>query len=84
MFRPNLEDYGFGWAFLIPGPGAPYAGESIPMHGGAIFGFRSVIQRIPKHKELIVLLDNTDNPKLLEIARDIRAELAADPGVKTP
>jgi hypothetical protein len=38
------------------------------MHGGAIFGFQSLIERIPKRKELIVLLDNTESPKLLGIA----------------
>ncbi len=63
LFTPNLEDYGYGWAILIPGAGFPYAGESIPMHGGAILGFQSLIQRIPSHSELIVLLDNTDSPK---------------------
>lgn len=46
------------------------------MHGGAIFGFQSVIQRIPKHRELIVLLDNTDSRKLYEIALEIRGALA--------
>lgn len=76
LFKPNLENYGFGWAILIPQPGAPYAGESIPMHGGAIFGFQSLIQRIPEHKELIVLLDNSDSPKLLDIAMEIRGVLA--------
>jgi CubicO group peptidase (beta-lactamase class C family) len=79
LFKPNLEDYGYGWVMLIPKPGSPYAGESIPMHGGAIFGFQSVIQRIPAHKELIVLLDNTDSPKLLEIALQIRGVLARSP-----
>lgn len=76
LFKPNLEDYGYGWVMLIPKSGSPYAGESIPMHGGAIFGFQSVIQRIVQHKELIVLLDNTDSPKLLEIALEIRSALA--------
>ena len=46
------------------------------MHGGAIFGFQSVIERIPEQKELIVLLDNTDSPKLLEIALEIRRLLS--------
>lgn len=78
LFKPNLEDYGYGWAILIPKPGSPYAGESIPMHGGAIFGFQSLIQRIVQHHELIVLLDNTDSPKLLEIALEIRRALSAD------
>ena len=79
LFKPNLENYGYGWVILIPKRGAPYAGESIPMHGGAIFGFQSVIQRIPKHRELIVLLDNNDSPKLLEIALQIRTVLSENP-----
>ena len=79
LFRPNLENYGYGWGILIPKAGSPYAGESIPMHGGAIFGFQSVIERIPQHKELIVLLDNTDSPKLLDIALEIRSALAEHP-----
>jgi len=77
LFSPNLESYGYGWAILVPAQGSPYAGESIPMHGGAIFGFQSVIQRIPNHHELIVLLDNTDSPKLLEVAQEIRRVLAS-------
>jgi hypothetical protein len=48
------------------------------MHGGAIFGFPSVIERIPKYRELIVLLDNTDSPKLLQIALEIRRAMAED------
>ena len=76
LFKPNLEGYGFGWVMLVPAAGAPYAGESFPMHGGAIFGFQSLIQRIVGHRETIILLDNTDSPKLLEIARDIRRALA--------
>ncbi len=76
LFKPNLENYGFGWAILIPKSGSPYAGETILMHGGEIFGFQSLIERIPKYRELIVLLDNTDSPKLLEIALEIRSALS--------
>ena len=76
LFKPNLENYGFGWVILVPAAGSPYAGESIPMHGGAIFGFQSVIQRIIQHRELIVLLDNNDNEMLLQIALEIRRALA--------
>jgi CubicO group peptidase (beta-lactamase class C family) len=78
LFKPNLENYGYGWVMLIPAANSPYAGESIPMHGGAIFGFQSVIQRIIAHRELIVLLDNTDSPKLYDIALEIRRVLAAN------
>ncbi|MFI5098401.1 MAG: serine hydrolase domain-containing protein [Candidatus Acidiferrales bacterium] len=76
LFKPNLENYGFGWDILVPKPGSPYAGERVPMHGGAIFGFQSLIQRVPKYRELIVLLDNSDSPKLLEIALEIRRALS--------
>ena len=76
LFKPNLENYGFGWAILVPQPGSPNKGEIVFMHGGAIFGFQSVIERIPLHKELIVLLDNTETPKLLEIALEIRRALS--------
>ncbi|MBV9479234.1 MAG: beta-lactamase family protein [Acidobacteria bacterium] len=79
LFKPNLENYGYGWVMLTPAANMPYAGESIPMHGGAIFGFQSLIQRIVDHRELIVLLDNNDNPKLLEIALEIRRALASNP-----
>jgi hypothetical protein len=40
------------------------------MHGGKI-GFQSVVERIPT-KNLIMLLDNTDSPKLYDIAMEIR------------
>ncbi len=79
LFKPNLESYGYGWGILIPKPGAPYSGETIAMHGGAIFGFQSVIERILRHQELIVLLDNTDSPKLLDCALEVRRVLAEHP-----
>ena len=72
LFRPNLQNYGYGWAFLMPKEGQPFAGDTIPMHGGAIFGFQALIQRIPRERDLIVLLDNTDDRTLLEIAMEIR------------
>lgn len=79
LFKPNLQNYGYGWGILVPEASSPYAGEPIPMHGGAIFGFQSVIQRIVTHKETIILLDNSDSPKLLDIALEIRQVLAANP-----
>jgi len=78
LFRSNLENYGFGWSVYVPKSGQPNAGETILMHGGAIFGFQSVIERVTDDRELIVLLDNSDSPKLLQIARDIRSALEAE------
>ena len=63
LFKPNLGDYGYGWGILVPKLGAPNAGEPIYMHGGAIFGFQSLIERITRHKQLIVLLDNDRQPQ---------------------
>ncbi len=75
LFKPNLENYGFGWGILIPKEGAPNAGEKIEMHGGAISGFQSLIERIPGRREVIILLDNNDSTKLLDIALEIRKVL---------
>jgi CubicO group peptidase (beta-lactamase class C family) len=77
MFNPHLENYGYGWDVFVPLPGTPYGGEQMLMHGGAIFGFQSLIQRIPGRREFIVLLDNSDSPKLLNLALEIRQVLAA-------
>ncbi|HEY6370728.1 MAG TPA: serine hydrolase [Candidatus Sulfotelmatobacter sp.] len=37
LFTPNLDNDGDGCRLLIPSTGSPYAGESIPTHGGATF-----------------------------------------------
>jgi hypothetical protein len=29
LFKPNLENYGFGWGILIPKPGSPNAGQTV-------------------------------------------------------
>jgi CubicO group peptidase (beta-lactamase class C family) len=79
LFKPNLENYGYGWNILIPKAGSPYAGEAIPMHTGLVFGFQSVIARIPKHRELIVLLDNAEDSTLLEIGLQIQQALSKNP-----
>lgn len=50
-----------------------------PRTEAPLFGFQSVIVRIIQHKELIVLLDNTESPKLLDIALVIRSVLAENP-----
>jgi hypothetical protein len=60
---------------LVPETASLYAGESIPMQGGAIVGFQSVNPRIVQSKELIIRLDNTDSPKLLDMSLEIRRVL---------
>ena len=58
MFKPGLEDYGYGW---VVGNAKLKNQEEIQVirHGGGINGFSTVIARVPKDRNLVVLLDNT-------------------------
>ncbi len=66
MYKPTLEDYGYGWVVnqATFGNGAP-AAQRI-MHGGGINGFNTLIIRFPQQKHLIVLLDNTSQGESLD------------------
>ncbi len=59
MYKPNLDDYAYGWVVTRAKLGT--GTESVPKikHGGGINGFNTVIARFPAQKHLIVLLDNT-------------------------
>jgi CubicO group peptidase (beta-lactamase class C family) len=59
MYKPNLEDYAYGWVVTKAKLGTET--ETVPkiMHGGGINGFNTVIVRFPDKKHLIVMLDNT-------------------------
>lgn len=58
MFKPGLQDYGYGWVVR----NAKLKNEEeirVIRHGGGINGFSTVIARVPKDRNLVVLLDNT-------------------------
>ena len=59
MFKPFLQNYAYGWVVR----NASFKQNDQPVqvigHGGGINGFSTVIERFPKEKNLIVLLDNT-------------------------
>src|SRR5688572_8682128 len=58
MFKPGLENYGYGWVVR----NAKLKNEEeiqVIRHGGGINGFSTVIARVPKDRNLVVLLDNT-------------------------
>ncbi|MGI9067803.1 MAG: serine hydrolase [Pyrinomonadaceae bacterium] len=59
MYKPNLENYAYGWAIAKAKLGT--GTETIPSigHGGGINGFSTLITRYPAQKNLVVLLDNT-------------------------
>jgi len=65
MYKPNLEDYAYGWVITKAKLGT--GTETVPKitHGGGINGFSTVIARFPAQKHLIVLLDNTSQGRNL-------------------
>ncbi|MCA1574541.1 MAG: DUF3471 domain-containing protein, partial [Acidobacteria bacterium] len=66
MYKPNLDDYAYGWVVTKAKLGT--GTESVPKikHGGGINGFNTVIVRFPAQKHLIVMLDNTSQGRSLE------------------
>ncbi len=66
MFKPNLEDYAYGWVVTKTKFGNGTDGASKIKHGGGINGFSTVIVRFPAQKHLLVLLDNTSQGRTLE------------------
>lgn len=71
MYKPNLEDYAYGWdvAPVKFGNGA----APIPRirHGGGINGFSTTIVRFPAGRHLVVMLDNTGTGSLNGISREV-------------
>jgi CubicO group peptidase (beta-lactamase class C family) len=61
-FTPVKNKYGYGWAIDSAD------GKRITTHNGGIFGFNSSFYRIEADDICIVMLNNTGNPKLDEIA----------------
>ena len=54
MYKPNLDDYAYGWVITKAKLGT--GTETVPKiaHGGGINGFNTVIVRFPAQKHLIV------------------------------
>ena len=62
MFKPNLNNYGYGFV-ITKATLAPPTKLAVPViqHNGGINGFSTVIVRMPTDKRLIVLLDNAED-----------------------
>jgi hypothetical protein len=74
-FTPFLKGYACGW---MRGPvtiGDTKDTVSSIAHGGGINGFNTIIVRIPESKDLVVLLNNTGQAPLEEMAQNILAIL---------
>ena len=62
MFKPNLNNYGYGFV-MIKATFAPPSKLEVPViqHNGGINGFSTTIVRMTNEKRLIVLLDNAED-----------------------
>ena len=66
MFKPNLRDYGYGFAITKTTLGPNKIVVPVIAHDGGINGFNTTIVRMVGDKRLIVLLDNTSQGRYLD------------------
>jgi CubicO group peptidase (beta-lactamase class C family) len=72
MFKPNLQNYAYGWVIAKASFGESKPPVAVITHGGGINGFNTLIVRFVDSKHLIVLLDNSSQGASLDrINRDI-------------
>ena len=71
MFRPNLNNYAYGWSVRKISLGRGRDSVRVVSHGGGINGFNTRITRLVDDMHLIVLLNNTGGTRLDEMTRRI-------------
>jgi CubicO group peptidase (beta-lactamase class C family) len=80
MFKPNLNNYGYGFVMTKVTLGPNKMEVPVIQHNGGINGFSTTIVRLVNDKRLIVLLDNTERGQYLDgIASGIASILYAQP-----
>jgi CubicO group peptidase (beta-lactamase class C family) len=65
MFKPNLENYGYGFTIREIKFGDAGPGTREITHSGGINGFSTLIVRLVDAKQTIILLDNTEQGRWL-------------------
>ncbi|WP_020595120.1 serine hydrolase [Spirosoma panaciterrae] len=71
MFTPFLSHYAYGWGVSKAKIGSLKDSLLLLEHTGGINGFNTIISRIPKDKQLVVLLNNTGGAPLGSIRKNI-------------
>jgi CubicO group peptidase (beta-lactamase class C family) len=66
MFKPNLENYGYGFSIRKATLGPRKIIAPVIEHNGGINGFSTTIVRLVGDKRLVVLLDNTSQGRYLD------------------
>src|SRR6266705_4095378 len=84
MFKPNLENYGYG--FVMRKVALQPSKFEVPViqHNGGINGFSTVIVRIVADKRLIVLLDNAEQGEYLDRITSGLMSILYDQAYETP
>lgn len=83
LFTPFLSHYAYGWG--IGNVKIGQLKDSLPVieHGGGINGFNTMISRMPKDRQLIVLLNNTGGAPLDAMKTNI-VRILYDQPVESP
>jgi CubicO group peptidase (beta-lactamase class C family) len=71
LFTPYKNGYAYGWGVGKRQVGQLKDSIEVMNHQGAVNGFSTSLIRIPKNRQLVVLLDNTGTPNLSAVQNDI-------------
>lgn len=71
LFTPFLSNYAYGWGVNKMKMGELKDSLLTIGHGGGINGFNTIITRLPKDKQLVVLLNNTGGAPLGAIQKNL-------------
>jgi CubicO group peptidase (beta-lactamase class C family) len=71
LFTPFLSNYAYGWGVSKMKMGELKDSLLTIGHGGGINGFNTIITRLPKDKQLVVLLNNTGGAPLGAIQKNL-------------
>ena len=79
MFTPFLANYAYGWGIGKTKIGQLKDSLLLIEHGGGINGFNTLISRVPKDQQLVVLLNNTGGAPLNAMRTNILNILYGQP-----
>jgi tetratricopeptide (TPR) repeat protein len=79
MFTPFLANYAYGWGIGKTNIGQLKDSLLLIEHGGGINGFNTLISRVPKDQQLVVLLNNTGGAPLNAMRTNILNILYGQP-----
>jgi CubicO group peptidase (beta-lactamase class C family) len=71
LFTPFLSNYAYGWGVNKTKIGELKDSLQVIEHSGGINGFNTIITRLPKDKQLVILLNNTGGAPLGAIQKNL-------------